>query len=97
MLGCAFTGDPGDKHQLPLGVRALLVGLQGHTPENRGGGGNEGIAEGGWGYFNGTAVAGLDTKDCPLARDNQIWLKGKQIFMTTCPTDNQIFHIFVDI
>jgi hypothetical protein len=41
--------------------------------------------------------SGLDIKDCPLARDNQIWLPGKQIFMSTCPTDIQIFHIFVDI
>jgi hypothetical protein len=42
-------------------------------------------------------AAGLDTKDCPLARDNQIWLSDKQIFMPTCLTDNQIFHIFVDV
>jgi hypothetical protein len=40
---------------------------------------------------------GLDIKDCPLARDNQIWLSGKQIFMPACPTDNQIFHILVHI
>jgi hypothetical protein len=39
----------------------------------------------------------LDTKDYPHERDNQIWLSGKQIFMPTCPTDNQIFHISVDI
>jgi hypothetical protein len=39
----------------------------------------------------------LDIKDCPLARGNQIWLSGKQIFMPACPTDNQIFHIFVHI
>jgi hypothetical protein len=43
------------------------------------------------------AIAGLDTKDCPLARDNQIWLSGKQISMQTCPSDNHIFPIFVDI
>jgi hypothetical protein len=40
---------------------------------------------------------GLDTKDCPLARDNQIWLSGKQISMQTCPMDNQIFCFFVEI
>jgi hypothetical protein len=40
---------------------------------------------------------GLDIKDCPLARGNQIWLSGKQIFMPACLTDNQIFHIFVHI
>jgi hypothetical protein len=40
---------------------------------------------------------GLDIKDCPLARGNQVWLSGKQIFMPACPTDNQIFHIFVHI
>jgi hypothetical protein len=39
----------------------------------------------------------LHTKDCPLAQDNQIWLQGKQIFMQTCLTDNQILHIIVDI
>jgi hypothetical protein len=33
---------------------------------------------------------GLDMKDCRLARDNQIWLSGKQIPMQTCPPDNQI-------
>jgi hypothetical protein len=33
----------------------------------------------------------------PLARDNQSWLSGKQIFMPACPMDNQIFHIFVHI
>ena len=40
---------------------------------------------------------GLDTKDCPLAQDNQSLLLGKQIVMLTCPTDNQVFNFFVDI
>jgi hypothetical protein len=40
---------------------------------------------------------GLNIKDCPLARDNQIWLSGKQTFMPACLTDNQIFHILVHI
>jgi hypothetical protein len=44
-----------------------------------------------------TYNTGLDTKDCPFARDNQIWVSGKQISMQTCPTDNQIFCFFVDI
>jgi hypothetical protein len=39
-------------------------------------------------------ITGLDIQDCPLA---QIWLSGKQIFMQTCPTDNQIFSFFVAI
>jgi hypothetical protein len=41
--------------------------------------------------------AGLNTKDCPLARDNQIWQSGKQISMQTCPTDNQLFCYFEHI
>jgi hypothetical protein len=28
-----------------------------------------------------SSYSGLDIKDCPLARGNQIWLLGKQIFM----------------
>jgi hypothetical protein len=42
-------------------------------------------------------MTGLDTKHCPLARDNQIWLPGKQISIQTCPTDNQGFCFFVDV
>jgi hypothetical protein len=40
---------------------------------------------------------GLDTKGRPLARDNPIWLSGKQISMQTCLPDNQILCLFVDI
>jgi hypothetical protein len=29
--------------------------------------------------------AGLDTKDCQLARDHQIWLSGEQISMQNLP------------
>jgi hypothetical protein len=39
--------------------------------------------------------SGLDTKDCLLARGNQIWLTGKRISIQTCPTDNQIFCFFL--
>jgi hypothetical protein len=35
------------------------------------------------------SYTGLHTKDCPLARNNKIWLSGKQIFMQICPTDNK--------
>jgi hypothetical protein len=38
--------------------------------------------------------AGLGTKDCLLARDNQIWLSGKQFSMQTCPMDNQNLLLF---
>jgi hypothetical protein len=41
------------------------------------------------------ASAGIDTKDCPLARDNQIRLSGKQIPMQTCPPDNQIVYFLL--
>jgi hypothetical protein len=44
-----------------------------------------------------SGASGLDTKDCTLAWDNQIWLSGKQISMQICPPDNQIFCFFVDI
>jgi hypothetical protein len=40
---------------------------------------------------------GLDTKDCPLAWDNQIWRSGKQISMQSWPTDNHSFAFFVYI
>jgi hypothetical protein len=39
----------------------------------------------------GKGSAGLDTKDCLFARDNQIWLSGKKISLQTCPPGNQIF------
>jgi hypothetical protein len=40
-------------------------------------------------------ASGLDTKDTPLARDNQIWLWVKQISMQTYPTDIQIFYFLL--